>query len=104
MEVVKTSIQTKSFYRYEDASIMMDALNEVLGKLTAQKYIPKKQVAQANATFAAYNMLEKYPLFHYMKCETDNGKTEKRIEKRPGRNPEPLDIISRYHSSTEFWF
>jgi len=40
-------------------------LNEFSDEMNYEKYISQREVAEANATFAAYHMLQKFPLFRY---------------------------------------
>lgn len=56
---------------YEDAEQLMNALNDIYFGYTSKKYVPRKEVAKANATFVAYNMLQKKPLFEY--ADTEDG-------------------------------
>ncbi len=46
-------------------------LNEFSRRMHYEEYISQSEMAGANATFAAYNMLQKFPLFHY----TGGGRT-----------------------------
>jgi len=50
---------------FNSALKLMKELNEVYYILTSELLVPRKEIAKANASFAAYNMLQKYPLFEY---------------------------------------
>lgn len=54
---------------FVNAGSLMDALSEVQFRFTSQKYIPRKEIAKANATFVSYNMLQKHPLYQYANRE-----------------------------------
>lgn len=65
LEVIRRATLKRPGKRYSDGYEMMDGLNHCIGKITSYEYLPKKEIAKANADFAAYNMLQKYPLFRY---------------------------------------
>lgn len=78
--ISKTVIDNRTRRRkfgYQSAEILMKDLNEIYALLTSEKYIPRKEIAKANGTFAAYHLLQKYPLFQYM--VTEKG-AQKRLE------------------------
>lgn len=66
---------------YANAADLMKDLNKVYFMLTAEEFVPRKEIAKANATFAAYNMLQKYPLFDYMVIDKNGQKQLKVILK-----------------------
>lgn len=51
-----------SFYSCEN---VLRILNEFSDEMNYEKYISQRETAKANATFAAYHMLQKFPLFRY---------------------------------------
>lgn len=64
----KTVIENRTKRRmqgYKDAESLMKDLNEVYTMFSSEKYVSRKEIAKANGTFAAYNLLQKYPLFQY---------------------------------------
>lgn len=62
-------------YRYGFSSCekILQYLTEFAEKMDYEEYISQKNIARANATFAAYNMLQNHPLFDYFKPDV-NGK------------------------------
>lgn len=46
-------------------SNVLKELNDFADEMNYETYISKKEMAEANATFAAYNMLQNFPLFYY---------------------------------------
>lgn len=50
----------------------MEELNQIFYRIASVRLIPKKQVAKANASFLAYNMMQKYPLFYYASVDEKN--------------------------------
>ena len=44
---------------------VLEFLNEFSDRMNYEVYMSRMEMANANATFAAYNMLQKFPLFHY---------------------------------------
>lgn len=60
-------------YRYGFSSCgkVLQYLTEFAGEMNYEAYISQKNIARANATFAAYNMLQKHPLFDYFKPDGD---------------------------------
>ena len=50
---------------YQNAKEIRRDLNEICLAHTSVNYIPRKEIAKANATFAGYHMLQKYPLYEY---------------------------------------
>lgn len=64
-------------FGYPNAELIMKDLNEIYAFLSSEKYIPRKEIAKANGTFAAYHMLQKFPLFEY-RIQKDS--MEKRLE------------------------
>lgn len=50
----------------KDKDIVSD-LNEIYAMICSEKLVLRKDIAEANARFAAYNLLQKYPLFDYQK-------------------------------------
>jgi serine/threonine protein kinase len=54
---------------------IVSALNEIYAGLASEKLVLRKEIATANARFAAYNLLQKYPLFDYQ-MENPEGKSE----------------------------
>lgn len=74
LEVIKKAMQKRLKQRYYNGYEMMDALNQCIKEIYRKEYIPKKQVIQANATFAAYHMLQKYPLYEYITVDKKGNK------------------------------
>lgn len=72
IKIIKKMTMSRPKKRYQSAGEVMEQLNQLLYTIASVKLIPKKQAAKANATFLAYNMLQKYPLFHY--ASTDKKK------------------------------
>ena len=72
IKIIKKMTMSRPKKRYQSAGKVMEQLNQLLYTIASVKLIPKKQAAKANATFLAYNMLQKYPLFHY--ASTDEKK------------------------------
>lgn len=66
---------------YANAADLMKDLNKVYFMLTSEEFVPRKEIAKANATFAAYNMLQKYPLFDYRVIDKNGQKQLKVILK-----------------------
>lgn len=66
--IISDSLNRK-IYGYKNAGELMNALNDSYFGYTSKKYVPRKDIAKANATFVAYNMLQKYPLFEYANVE-----------------------------------
>lgn len=60
-------------YRYGFSSCgkVLQYLTEFAEEMNYEAYISQKNIARANATFAAYNMLQKHPLFDYFKPDVD---------------------------------
>ena len=50
---------------YDSAQKMFKELCEIYSLLTSENLESKRKIAKANGIFTAYNMLQKYPLFHY---------------------------------------
>lgn len=61
--------KTKGF---NNAFSMMKELSDLYYILTSEVLVPRKEIAKANGVFAAYNMLQKAPLYKYLTYE--NGK------------------------------
>ena len=53
-----------------DASIVSD-LQTIYTQLTSETLVLRRETASANARFAAYNLLQKHPLFEYPSAEHD---------------------------------
>lgn len=49
-------------------------LEQIYFLVASEHLVPRKQYAKANASFAAYNLLQKYPLFKYGLSEKDGRK------------------------------
>lgn len=66
--VISDSLKRK-IYGYKNSKELMEALSDIYFGYTSRKYVPRKEIARANATFVAYNMLQKHPLFSYANVE-----------------------------------
>jgi serine/threonine protein kinase len=62
-------------YGFQTDKELVSALNEIYATLTSEKLVLRKDIAAANARFAAYNLLQKYPLFDYQ-MENPKGRSE----------------------------
>ncbi len=51
---------------YSSCRNVLKHLNVFAEEMSYELYVSQREAAQANATFAAYHMLEKYPLFQYV--------------------------------------
>lgn len=68
MEILRVMMSDQDErYRQEFASCqnVTDALNAFAESMSFEAYMPQRKIADANATFAAYNMLQRHPLFWY---------------------------------------
>lgn len=50
---------------FDSCRKVLEFLNDFSEKMNYETYVSRSEMANANATFAAYNMLQKFPLFHY---------------------------------------
>ena len=58
---------------------VLQYLTEFAEKMNYEAYISQKNIARANATFAAYNMLQKHPLFDYFKSDVEGKRKIKAV-------------------------
>lgn len=66
-----TNRQKRKKLGYATAESMMKDLMSVYHYLTSEIIVTKKEVAKANTTFVAYDMLQKYPLYDYASIDTN---------------------------------
>lgn len=74
--VISDSLKRK-IHGYKDVGEVLDALSDIYFGYTSRKYVSRKEIARANATFVAYNMLQKHPLFTY--ADEENGIRQLRV-------------------------
>lgn len=71
IQILKKMTMSKPKKRWKSAGEVMEQLNQLLYSIASVKLVPKKQAAKANASFLAYNMMQKYPLFHYAAADKE---------------------------------
>ncbi|MDY3766372.1 MAG: hypothetical protein SO016_06715 [Lachnospiraceae bacterium] len=75
-KICKKALAERRLYRYASAEQLQNDINEVICRLGAQPYIPKKRIQTANDVIACYNLLEKYPVYHYAGYEQGKRKLD----------------------------
>lgn len=79
-KILRKALSQRPLHQYPSAQKLLEELNEVYEILTSNLYIPRRQMEEANAAFATYNLLEKHPLYLYSserKCTTFYGQWKK---------------------------
>lgn len=66
-------------YGFSSCSKVLQYLTEFAEKMNYEAYISQKNIARANATFAAYNMLQKHPLFDYFEPDGEGKRKIKAV-------------------------
>ena len=74
LKIVKKMTESVFAYRMRDISEANKKLEQIYFLVASEHLVPRKQYAKANASFAAYNLLQKYPLFKYGLSEKDGQK------------------------------
>lgn len=74
LKIVKKMTEFVFSYRMRDISEANKELERIYFRVSSEHLVPRKQYAKANASFAAYNLLQKYPLFKYGLSEKDGQK------------------------------
>lgn len=67
LNIMYKATANKRRNRYRNARELCDDLTVLLNKLYARKFIPRKQIAEANYMIAMYDLMERHPLFEYIK-------------------------------------
>lgn len=60
---------------YSDDNVLVSDLQTIYAQFTTEKLVLRRETAKANARFAAYNLLQKYPLFEYPAKSGNGGKS-----------------------------
>lgn len=64
-KILRKALSQRPLHQYSSAQKLLEDLNEAYEILTSNLYIPRRQMEEANAAFATYNLLEKHPLYLY---------------------------------------
>ena len=67
LNIMYKATANKRRNRYRNARELCDDLTVLLNKLHARKFIPRKQIAEANYMIAMYDLMGRHPLFEYIK-------------------------------------
>ena len=68
-KILRKALSQRPLRQYSAAQKLLEDLNEAYEILTSNLYIPRRKMEEANAAFATYNLLEKYPLYLYSSGE-----------------------------------